>query len=50
MRLKKGGGWDKRFKNSVGSSDPLPDWIETLGVLVFFSLVGFAIYAIVFDI
>jgi hypothetical protein len=50
MRLKKGGGWDQRFKNSGGSSDPLPNWIVPFGMLVFFSLVGFAIYATVFDI
>ena len=50
MRLKKGGGWDQRFKNLGGSSGPLPDWIVPLGMLVFFSLVGFTIYAIVFDI
>ena len=35
MRLKKGGGWDQRFKNSGGSSGPPPDWIVPLAMLVF---------------
>ena len=50
MRIKKGGGWDKRFKNSGGSSGPLPDWIQPVGCLVLFFLVGFVIYSIIWNI
>ena len=46
-RIKKGGGWDKRFKGSGGSSRPLTaiegKVILTLGLLLLIFLVGFFI-------
>ena len=45
-RIKKGGGWDKRFKGS--GSAPLPDWIHKCMLVVAFLIIFYGLFSMLY--
>ena len=45
-RIKKGGGWDKRFKGS--GSGPLPDWIHKCIGFVAFLIISYGLFSMLY--